>query len=82
MITQGDIKALREYVRAPGNNGQNQAESTVRLHVSHSNLRQEFMDLRLEKHVSVLDTPDFRVVGTPIATSRYLNITYYRNVFH
>ena len=37
--------------QAPGNHGQNQAESTVRLHVTHSNLRAEFMELRLDLHV-------------------------------
>eukprot|EP00884_Botryococcus_braunii_P000256 jgi/Botrbrau1/10230/Bobra.0362s0019.2 len=55
MITQDDIRSLREYVTAPGNNGQNQADSTVRLHVTHSNLKQSFMDLRLDRHMSILD---------------------------
>lgn len=37
--------------QAPGNHGQNQAESTVRLHVTHSNLKAEFIELRLDLHV-------------------------------
>ena len=37
--------------QAPGNHGQNQAESTVRMHVTHSNLKAEFMELRLDLHV-------------------------------
>lgn len=42
--------------QAPGNHGQNQAESTVRLHVTHSNLRAEFMELRLDLHVRPMTT--------------------------
>ena len=37
--------------QAPGNHGQNQAVSTVRLHVTHSNLKAEFIELRLDLHV-------------------------------
>ena len=51
MLTKADIQALKDYVAAPGNLGQNQAESTVRLHVTHSNLKAEFMELRLDLHV-------------------------------
>ena len=47
-----EMEALRAYVTAPGTS-QNQADSTVRLHVTHSNLRLEFMELRLDKYVSV-----------------------------
>lgn len=46
-----DMDMLRQYVTADGNFGQNQAESTVQLHVTHSNLKVEFMELRLDKHV-------------------------------
>ena len=53
MLTRRDIDALKEYVSAPGNFGQNQAESTVRLHVTHSNLKAEFIELRLDLHVSL-----------------------------
>jgi tubulin-folding cofactor B len=52
MLTRDDIQALKDYVSAPGNLGQNQADSTVRLHVTHSNLKAEFMELRLDLHVS------------------------------
>ena len=51
MLTRRDVDALKEYVSAPGNFGQNQAESTVRLHVTHSNLKAEFIELRLDLHV-------------------------------
>ena len=57
MLTRRDIDALKEYVSAPGNFGQNQAESTVRLHVTHSNLKAEFIELRLDLHVSLSNTP-------------------------
>ena len=49
MITQDDIRALKAYVAAPGT--QSQAESTVRLNVSHSNLKAHFMEIRLDLHV-------------------------------
>lgn len=51
MLTGADIQALKDYVSAPGNFGQNQADSTVRLHVTHSNLKAEFMELRMDLHV-------------------------------
>ena len=47
-----ELAALRAYVTAPGSNGQNQADSTVRLGVSHSNLKIQFLEIRLDKHVS------------------------------
>lgn len=46
-----EMEALRAYVTAPGSHGQNQADSTVRLHVTHSNLKLQFMELRLDKYV-------------------------------
>jgi len=52
-LSRQDIEALKEYVSAPGNFGQNQAQSTVRLHVTHSNLKAEFIELRLDLHVSL-----------------------------
>jgi tubulin-folding cofactor B len=45
-----DLQALRNYVTAEGS--QNQAESTVRLVVTHSNLKATFMEIRLDRHVS------------------------------
>ena len=53
MVSRQDINALKAYVSAPGNFGQKQAESTVRLHVTHSNLKAEFIELRLDLHVSL-----------------------------
>ena len=52
-LSRQDIEALKNYVSAPGNFGQNQAESTVRLHVTHNNLKAEFIELRLDLHVSL-----------------------------
>ena len=49
-LMNSDLRALREYVTAPG--GQNQADSTVRLLVTHSNLKAKFMEIRLDMHVS------------------------------
>lgn len=43
-------EALRAYVLAD-TGAQNQAESTVRLVVTHSNLQASFMDIRLDLHV-------------------------------
>lgn len=43
-------EALRNYVLADCG-AQNQAESTVRLVITHSNLRASFMDIRLDLHV-------------------------------
>ena len=49
--------ALRSYVLADSG-AQNQAETTVRLVVTHSNLQAKFMDIRLDLHVR-----NMRVVG-------------------
>lgn len=50
MISRADIEALKEYVSNPMTS-LNQAESTVRLRVTHSNLNSSFMEIRLDKHV-------------------------------
>ena len=47
-----ELAALRAYVTGPGMGGQQQAESTVRLCVTHSNLKIQFLEIRLDKHVS------------------------------
>lgn len=47
------LEALREYVTAPGS--QNQAETTVRMLVTHSSLKARFMEIRLDKHVRLND---------------------------
>jgi hypothetical protein len=52
-ITMGtvyDMQALKAYVQGPSS--QNKAEDTVVLNVSHSNLKQRFMELRFDMHVS------------------------------
>ena len=54
MLSRRDIEALKDFVSAPGNFGQNQAESTVRLQATHSNLKAEFIELRLDLHVRPL----------------------------
>jgi len=45
--------AMREYVM--GDTGLNAAESTVKINVSHSNLKAKFMELRLDKHMTILE---------------------------
>lgn len=54
MVSRAELDQLKSYVTAPGKFGANQAESTVLLHVTHSNLRAEFMELRFDKHVCIL----------------------------
>ncbi|KAL0051500.1 hypothetical protein WJX82_008707 [Trebouxia sp. C0006] len=51
MISQADIQSLKDYVKGPSS--QNQADSTVRLQVTHSNLKAHFMEIRLDLHMSV-----------------------------
>ena len=46
-----DMEALRNYVTYDSGT-LNQAESTVLLNVTHSNLKANFMQIRLDKHVS------------------------------
>mmetsp|Transcript_8717 Transcript_8717/g.18554 ORF Transcript_8717/g.18554 Transcript_8717/m.18554 type:complete len:285 (+) Transcript_8717:226-1080(+) len=50
-ISKEDVAALRDYVMGPGS--QNQAESTVLLHVTHSNLQARFFEIRLDLHMTV-----------------------------
>lgn len=52
-ITREDAEQLKDYVKGPDKGGLHQAESTVMLHVSHSNLKQKFIEIRLDMHVSV-----------------------------
>jgi tubulin-folding cofactor B len=52
-MSKNDIAMLKEYVTAPGNFGANQAESTVLIHITHSNLKAEFIEIRLDKHVRI-----------------------------
>ncbi|PRW56915.1 tubulin folding cofactor B [Chlorella sorokiniana] len=47
-----DMEALRAYVLAD-TGAQTQAESTVRLVVTHSNLQASFMDIRLDLHMTI-----------------------------
>ena len=66
MISQQDIQALKDYVKGPSS--QNQADSTVRLQVTHSNLKAHFMEIRLDLHVSVsthLHTPSCIALPAP-----------------
>jgi tubulin-specific chaperone B len=42
---------LRAYVTGPDGGGLNQSETTVLLHVTHSNLKAKFAELRLDLHV-------------------------------
>lgn len=51
MLTGADVQQLKDYVRASDGGMQNQAASTVRLHVVHSNLKAKFVEVRLDRHV-------------------------------
>jgi tubulin-specific chaperone B len=51
VLKNSDMQALKDYVTAPGKLGANQADSTVLLHLTHSNLKAEFMEIRFDKHV-------------------------------
>lgn len=43
---------LKSYVTGPDAGGLNQGETTVLLHVTHSNLKARFPEIRLDLHVS------------------------------
>merc|ERR1711977_173715 len=49
-------EAMRAYVM--GDSGQNKAESLVLINVSHSNLKAKFMEIRLDKHMTIEDVCD------------------------
>lgn len=49
MISQADIQALKDYVKGPSS--QSQADSTVRLQITHSNLKAHFLEVRLDLQV-------------------------------
>jgi tubulin-folding cofactor B len=49
-LTKDDINMLKDYVQAGG--GTTMAESTIALHVTHSNLSARLFEIRLDKHVS------------------------------
>lgn len=51
VLKNSELEQLKAYVSAPGKLGANQADSTVLLHVTHSNLKAEFMEIRFDKHV-------------------------------
>jgi tubulin-folding cofactor B len=50
------MEALKAYVTGPSS--QHEAESTVRLLVTHSNLKARFMEIRLDKHMSILSVKE------------------------
>jgi len=52
-IRSADMQALRDYV-THDSGSLNQAESTVLLEVTHSNLNAKFMQIRLDMHMSIL----------------------------
>ena len=58
MALNTDLQALRDYVVGPSD-FQNQSASTVRLMVTHSNLKARFLEIRLDMHVRSLQTRFF-----------------------
>merc|ERR1711959_399490 len=49
-------EAMRNYVM--GESGACQADTIVRMQVSHSNLKAKFMEIRLDKHMTIQDVCD------------------------
>ena len=64
MISGADIQALKDYVKGPSS--QNQADTTVRLQLTHSNLKAHFMEIRLDLQVRSKAVP----VSTKILQNR------------
>ena len=50
-LNKSDIDGLKAYVQAPS--AACQAESTILMHCSHSNLKAKFFEIRLDRHVSL-----------------------------
>jgi tubulin-folding cofactor B len=50
-MNREDIDALKAYVAGPDSGFANRADSTVLLHITHSNLQAKFMEIRLDMHV-------------------------------
>jgi hypothetical protein len=46
------LESLKEFVRKP--TSQNQAEDTVVIHVTHANLKQHFIEIRVDLHVLII----------------------------
>lgn len=63
------LDALKSYVRTPST--QNQAEDTVLLHVTHSNLKQHFIEIRFDLHVS--NFCKYTSVSSKLSVSRTRN---------
>ena len=51
-MSMRDIQAFKEYVQS-NETGMRQAESTVLLHVEHSNLKAHFHEIRFDLHVGI-----------------------------
>ncbi len=71
------LDALKSYVRTPST--QNQAEDTVLLHVTHSNLKQHFIEIRFDLHVS--NFCKYLSVSSKVSVSRtrnqFLSLPYF-----
>ncbi|GFR50102.1 hypothetical protein Agub_g12247, partial [Astrephomene gubernaculifera] len=52
-LNREDVEALRAYVIGPDSGFANKAESTVLLHITHSNLKAKFMEIRLDMHSTI-----------------------------
>jgi tubulin-specific chaperone B len=64
-----ELARLKAYVSAPSSGIQNQNDSTVLLHVTHSNLKSKFVEIRLDRHVRI---PIFSAVRHPVPFARFL----------
>ncbi|KXZ44461.1 hypothetical protein GPECTOR_67g301 [Gonium pectorale] len=52
-MNREDVEALRAYVVGPDSGFANRADSTVLLHITHSNLKAKFMEIRLDLHATI-----------------------------
>jgi len=56
-LSQADVQALKAYVQGPSS--QARADSTVLMHVTHSNLKNtSFFELRLDRHMTILSVKE------------------------
>lgn len=52
-FSREDVEALKAYVQGPDTGFANKADSTVLLSLTHSNLKARFMEIRLDKHMTI-----------------------------
>ena len=53
-MSRADVQQLKDYVRGPSGQESGRADSTVLLQVTHSNLQARFMEIRFDRHMTVM----------------------------